>query len=1031
MSAIQVASNVLCAPGASLLGEIPAWESCEYGDALDGAALCRLVVRRETPGVELLVRSRVLRLLEATMADTATPGVLEYRIKKIEDQATSPTVTVEAVPILHDLADVRVSLSLGGVPTYALSFALLTPAQVVANYILTSLAAKGITWVEAGTITPTLPLTKTWSMQTCLWLAREIARGTDYEVRLRRDGDTRYLLDITSVNAAAPQPVSLIGPGGNVTALSRVADGYPQATGIIPQGAVPDGGTAATDAGEYAARVVSTGAGTIVVEDPEGNEGPIYWEDQHAGLYLEKLIPHKWIWPEDLGPGSTQYDSTLTPRDQCYVSSTGLIWVAEASGLVFVYDGVTHAFVARLVQPAAVRGIHYHAGTDQVFVAVSGSNTVRVYDATARTLTTTITVGNAPYYFAHATSVDRLYVTNYTDHTVSVINPNTNAVTATITGFATPAGAFDICYGSGCDRLFVTNLSDGNAYLVNPNTNTISNTLNNLTVSYGVTYDPTQGTQGYFYVTRDSAGAVTIWDPSGTPAIVTSLTSITTPKFCYFDATAGQVIVAYDTNAFLILSGTSIVGVVFAAAALERVGPAIAAQGVVLYGVPSGHGYLGWYVPATAGLALRRPITASAVGTQTESVATVAPITAGDLVSYRTNLAGGWRSELINPVALATYGPLTRPLSRPDLRGERNYVLNPWTVFTDAQQAAFTDYERGTNGLPQLRYNSPDASAWTSYSAQADGNQSSGATDIFLKGMTPGDVIQVGDYFPTQARHAATRAVVDGAGKAQVRLFHTTLAAGLTNGDTVVIERSGVNLRQDLFYRDAWLAVPHGSGGTIGVGKHFPVPYIPGRSTVWATVEVAVWRYFGFVPNTDLKIELRSGATVLASATGGDTATYSDKALVVYTLSCQYTMTSTAMLSLWIRGLNASSTFTMYPVRFQLTLGPEAAITPGMEFMSHNGELYHVSQRALRDLADPVLQYECGVIEDDPDRPYVVGGRTVLQDTERARAANPRVVAIRRSLPMPTARGPGQRPIIELETRTPSLIRSLAAAGVL
>ena len=81
--------------------------------------------------------------------------------------------------------------------------------------------------------------------------------------------------------------------------------------------------------------------------------------------------------------------------------------------------------------------------------------------------------------------VDRLFVTNYNNSTVSIINPNTNqrdtaaantggaGVISTATGsFSGPAGAAYV--PAPVDRLFVTNYNNSTVSIINPNTNTLS-----------------------------------------------------------------------------------------------------------------------------------------------------------------------------------------------------------------------------------------------------------------------------------------------------------------------------------------------------------------------------------------------------------------------------------------------------------------------------------------------------------------------------------------------------------------------------
>ena len=108
-----------------------------------------------------------------------------------------------------------------------------------------------------------------------------------------------------------------------------------------------------------------------------------------------------------------------------------------------------------------------------------------------------INVGDGPYGIAFDGT--NIYVTNYVDDTVSVIDPNTNTVTATVNVGDGPWGiAFD---GT---NIYVTNSVDDTVSVIDPNTNTVTATINVGNGPWGIAFDGTN-----IYVTNFQDDTVT------------------------------------------------------------------------------------------------------------------------------------------------------------------------------------------------------------------------------------------------------------------------------------------------------------------------------------------------------------------------------------------------------------------------------------------------------------------------------------------------------------------------------------------
>src|SRR5690606_27593775 len=105
---ISVRSDVAANPaGERLIDLMGGWVRCTYGEALDGAEECTLVLPHDHPAVGSLAIRNVIRIRNEL------GHVHEYRIRHLYDSLTSPTITVKASPILHDLGDVRLQRLVG------------------------------------------------------------------------------------------------------------------------------------------------------------------------------------------------------------------------------------------------------------------------------------------------------------------------------------------------------------------------------------------------------------------------------------------------------------------------------------------------------------------------------------------------------------------------------------------------------------------------------------------------------------------------------------------------------------------------------------------------------------------------------------------------------------------------------------------------------------------------------------------------------------------------------------------------------
>jgi YVTN family beta-propeller protein len=101
-------------------------------------------------------------------------------------------------------------------------------------------------------------------------------------------------------------------------------------------------------------------------------------------------------------------------------------------------------------------------------------HTVSVIDTETNTVIATIPVGDSPFGVAVSPDGSKVYVTNLGSASVSVIATATDTVTATIP----VAGHTDeVAVSSDGSKVYVTNVSSGNVSVIDPATNTVTATI--------------------------------------------------------------------------------------------------------------------------------------------------------------------------------------------------------------------------------------------------------------------------------------------------------------------------------------------------------------------------------------------------------------------------------------------------------------------------------------------------------------------------------------------------------------------------
>lgn len=1013
MGLLTVRTNTFADAGSTHLHAVRGWKECRYGDAKDRDAKCILRLDMDSDALPHLQSSRVLTL---RTDEPATP-LREYRIPHRADTWESAEAVITAVPLVQDLNRILVTTTIGGLPTQVGAFSQLLLENVIDTYILPSLAAYGVTWIERGTISDTRRRSLAFNNATCLGLLDQFVEGTDYWVRLvprfSGGGLVAYQITVTDHNAAAVKPRFLVG--GNVAALTRQIDGVTQASVIIPQGAVPNGGDRPGDIGEYGVEITAVPNGTqVTVADPENAGSVIRFTNQHDGLFLEKMFLPRLVWPEDASPTlNPSAGSFASPQEVAYAVTPGTLWVSASyagtgNGDVYVYDAVLGALVDRITVDINPRGVLYDPVENKVFVACEGSDSIKVFNATTRALITTIalTAGDAPRWLARSPVTADLYVACTGNGQVRRIDATGHTVVSSVAVTLTFPG--ELIYASGIDRLFA--LSSSQLVKIDPSAMTAS-TLSN-TFGQALAYDSDEDEVWVFNTNVVPAPELRIIDGTAftvTTALSQPFGSSAARAMAYDSATGklvmvvGQDLVYFDATTRTVRSRQNILGSSVLAGFSRLSGPIderlfLTIQNVVPSPILT-------LVPATETFSIRREITASDATTQRETMASSALFAVGDRVFYRKDASGVLRTTISDPAVVASMVfPREIPVSAPTLRAEHNYVQNAFLrdVDVDAVTAPGWDRQlRATTGNPEteIRWKDGDLSAWTAFDAQADGAHSPGDPLLNLKGLTPGDVLQVGDSLGGGSHHIASRAVVDGSGEASVKVTPATGVPGaLSDSGLVQIRRSGI--RDTDFYVEGQGAVlpfdAHTAPGEISA--YATLPYLPSRTMCWCAVEVAVWRQ-SFNPSQHMRFEVRQHGTVIdTDVLANQDVLYTDHAVQTYLLSCLVDVTAPMQLQLALLITDQLAIGVAYVKRFWATLGPELVQTPAIEENANGGQLFHLGLAKAIELSNPGISYRVELLEDDPHAPVVEGAYAFLQDPEFGVAAQPRIISVERFL---------------------------------
>ena len=182
--------------------------------------------------------------------------------------------------------------------------------------------------------------------------------------------------------------------------------------------------------------------------------------------------------------------------------------------------------------------------TNRIYVSNLTDSTVSVIDGGSDTVVATVPVGFLAEVVDVNSITNTIYVANLLDNSVSVIDGGTNTVTATITGLSSP---FGVAVDALTNQIFVSNQGNNTVYVIDGATNTI---LSKVTVGSFPSGVRANSTANLIYVANEFSGTVSVIDGgSDTVANTFTLPQGAEPFFVALDPVTNRLFVTSPENA--------------------------------------------------------------------------------------------------------------------------------------------------------------------------------------------------------------------------------------------------------------------------------------------------------------------------------------------------------------------------------------------------------------------------------------------------------------------------------------------------
>ena len=748
---------------------------------------------------------------------------------------------------------------------------------------------------------------------------------------------------------------------------------------------------------------------------------------------------------ETRSQGSLLTTSLTDPRDAAYNAATGVLAVVDLGGnrvTPYTLSGPTAGTpVAVGTGPRRIVRLT-DTGFDQYLVGHSGSDAVKQLSPSTLAVSATSPAMTKPAHLAPV-SKTQVYAASDTADAVYRYNASANTLTTTITGGIAPTWypiAFPVQpFGYG-------------AIVYIPATQEVWACQHAITIALPTPYS------GITIIDATTDTIVTRLDTSATHGEITDARTLNGD---FYGVTADGFLVKYSGTdytlqwirrhaAWPVNTNYLIAEALWALHSIEYL------PDVDCFAIGDDNGIVYFMDAQTGGAAIARALTAAVAATPSVTLAnSVFPLRQYD-EAFFTRDDGLPLTEIPNEASVLTYGPKQRPepestLAGGQLSGGTNRVLNgDLTWFDSSRKAARFLNLSLPDATSEAKWDGYTDNAVRTFTAVANGSQGSTAytpMSLVLKTAGAGRVFQPGDILDggTITFMVLAKATADGSGNVTLWAAPSNVA-GVVDGSTITVTRP--NALTLLAAAPSLVVLPQllfGGGSPTGcfstIAADVNLPFIPGEMTnlYWGMTAFAfgingnanMWlvevrgpdqSVLESVPPDLLNVHPNPDQTSLATVLGGNNlAAMSFTGSIPLPPHCAGGHTQLRIgpgvlpQGPWIMAL--------YLAKLWIQVSNADRGVPDLSAW----DAWQLAQDTGVDRGEPFVNYTVQPKEDDPTNPFRLGGDVLLRDAEEGVAATPRVVQIVRTLP----RTPDEvvLPLITLDNRDPSLIKRLVEMG--
>lgn len=214
--------------------------------------------------------------------------VREYRVRRLSRNSTARTVDIEAGPVWLDLATAgAVRVTTGTATTFTID-ATLSASDWLTTYVVSDVAAVGLTWLDTtlGTIEATGTRRLSFQNATRLEILQAVAAAFQCEWQIAQVAPGGlYRVSLWTQRGAA-NGVANITRARELLAFTSDSGDDQLATGVMVTGITPAGDTNPATVADNLWRIADINSGWVTLADPAGGAGPIGVDDLVNNLWL-------------------------------------------------------------------------------------------------------------------------------------------------------------------------------------------------------------------------------------------------------------------------------------------------------------------------------------------------------------------------------------------------------------------------------------------------------------------------------------------------------------------------------------------------------------------------------------------------------------------------------------------------------------------------------------------------------------------------------------------------------------------------